>query len=65
MTVRRIPSIDYLSAAIQGDFRRALANANDAHGVGDVGDLETLLSGDETQRAVVEKRTLSKAARFP
>ena len=62
MTVRRIPSIDYLSAAIQGDFRRALANANDAHGVGD---LETLLSGDETQRAVVEKRTLSKAARFP
>jgi hypothetical protein len=63
MTVRRIPSIDNLFAAIQGDFRRALANANDA--MGDVGDLETLLSGDETQQAVVEKRTLSKAARFP
>jgi hypothetical protein len=51
MTVRRIPSIDNLSAATHGDFRRALASATDAH---DVDDPETPRFGGETQRRIVE-----------
>jgi hypothetical protein len=47
MIVRHIPSIDILSAATHGDLLRALANATDAH---DVGDPETPLLGDATQR---------------
>lgn len=45
MTVRRIPSIDSLSAATRADLCRALASATDAH---DLDDPETPRLGDET-----------------